>query len=883
MAATGPRDRRDDEHGAPRAGRRHPHARADGRAASIIVGRADDGRRPGVASRVLGRARAVLDAGDDDSPRDAVSRRGGALSSRGAHARRAPAPDRHAGRATPEPRAAAPGGARDRSAPGGGRAGRARRDRRRPALRRPARRAGARGDVRRTRGSRGARCRRGERARRVADAREHLRRDPARPRRRDACAAVPGPPRARAGRRPGRHRRTRLAQDVRELRGRQGHRSGSPLRRGLRPARRQRRGEDDHHQDALRAAGAERGRGAPGGRGRGAALRGGPAAGRLHVAEVLALRRPHDRREPRLLRRRLPGAARAARGAQALGARLRRPSGQGRPAHGQPARRLEAAGGLRRRDHARAARAVPRRADVGRGPDRPPRVLGHDQPARGPGHRDPRHHALSRRSRAVQPAGIHGGRRAGGRGHAEWREGRAGRPRARGARRRPAARGGRAEDGARAVARVALRRSVARHRRGRRAGGRARPRGEAGARGHPGARGEGGGLLAGGRLPGHRREGRRRRLTADRMRRIIAQARKELTQLLRDPLALGLALGLPVGLTALMGTSVSLTVTDIPIVIQDFDQTQMSRRYADAFRTSLTYRVVSLPPATSPETMLAGGRARAAVIIPEHFEREIRRHRPVEAQVLVDATDGNTAQLIRGSAGQITRAFAQPLGGAAVPAIQTATRLWFNPGREPRKFYGPGFLVLGLSIFPTVLAALAMSREGEQKTILQVYVSSISAHEVLLGKILAGMVIGFAQCMLLAVLMFTLFGLRFAGDPTPVIVGSVLFVFCVMSFGSLVGAAIPNQAAAVQAVALGGFLLSFLLSGLIFPIENIPGTLRWISNFVQARYYVLIVRDAFLQGGGWPAVWWAVLAIGAIGLVFYGLAWRAMRRMQVKA
>src|SRR2546428_515084 len=308
------------------------------------------------------------------------------------------------------------------------------------------------------------------------------------------------------------------------------------------------------------------------------------------------------------------------------------------------------------------------------------------------------------------------------------------------------------------------------------------------------------------------------------MRRIIAQARKELTQLLRDPLALGLALVLPVGLTALMGTTVSLTVTDIPIVIQDFDQTPLSRRYADAFRTSLTYRVVTLPPATSPETMLARGRARAAVIIPEHFEREIRRHRPVEAQVLVDATDGNTAQLIRGSAGQITRAFARPLGGATVPAIQTATRLWFNPGREPRKFYGPGFLVLGLSIFPTVLAALAMSREGEQKTILQVYVSSISAHEFLLGKILAGMVIGFAQCVLLAGLMFTLFGLRFAGDPTPVIVGSVLFVFCVMSFGSLVGAAIPNQAAAVQAVALGGFLLSFLLSG--FALDSTVKDLR---------------------------------------------------------
>jgi ABC-2 type transport system permease protein len=367
------------------------------------------------------------------------------------------------------------------------------------------------------------------------------------------------------------------------------------------------------------------------------------------------------------------------------------------------------------------------------------------------------------------------------------------------------------------------------------------------------------------------------------MRRIIAQARKELTQLVRDRLALALALVLPLALTALMGTTVSLTVTDMAIVIQDLDQTPLSRQYADAFRTSLTFHVVSLPIAAQPETMLAAGRARAALIIPQHFERELRRHRPVQTQMLVDATDGNTAKLIRGSAGQVTTAFARQLNGASAPAIQTATRLWFNPGREPRKFYGPGFLVLGLSIFPTVVAALAMSREGEQKTILQVYVSSISAHEFLLGKILAGLVVGVAQCTLLALLMFTLFGLRFAGDPTPLIAGSALYVFCVMSFGSMVGAAIPNQAAAVQAVSLGGFLLAFLLSGLIFPIENIPEGLRWISNVVQARYYVVIVRDAFLQGGGWPATWWAVLAIGAIGLVFYALAWRTMRRMQVRA
>ena len=94
--------------------------------------------------------------------------------------------------------------------------------------------------------------------------------------------------------------------------------------------------------------------------------------------------------------------------------------------------------------------------------------------------------------------------------------------------------------------------------------------------------------------------------------------------------------------------------------------------------------------------------------------------------------------------------------------------------------------------------------------------------------------------------------------------------------------AIPNQAAAIQAVALGGFLLVFLLSGLIFPVENIPAGLRWVSSIVWGRYYIEIVRDALLKGGGWPAVWFAVLMIGVIGAAFYLLTWRKMRAMQLK-
>jgi len=190
--------------------------------------------------------------------------------------------------------------------------------------------------------------------------------------------------------------------------------------------------------------------------------------------------------------------------------------------------------------------------------------------------------------------------------------------------------------------------------------------------------------------------------------------------------------------------------------------------------------------------------------------------------------------------------------------------------------------VLGLSMFPPLLAALAMARESEQKTILQVYVSSVSAHEFLLGKIAAFTLVALAECLVMLVVLFTYFGLGFAGDPTPFIVATILYAFCVASFGTMVGATIPSQVAAMQVVALGGFLLVFLLSGLIFPVENIPAGLRWVSNVIWGRYYIEIVRDTLLQGGGWPAVWLKLVIIAIIGTLFFAMAWFRMRRMQLE-
>jgi ABC-2 type transport system permease protein len=368
------------------------------------------------------------------------------------------------------------------------------------------------------------------------------------------------------------------------------------------------------------------------------------------------------------------------------------------------------------------------------------------------------------------------------------------------------------------------------------------------------------------------------------MRRIAAQTRKELTQIVRDRLALALTLVLPCVLLFLMGTSIALKVGGLEIIVQDLGGSMASRDLIAAFRSSLSFRVVPWSVSERPEEAFTRNRAHAALIIPEHFGRNMARGTSTPVQMLIDASDSNTATLIAGDASQIVRAYNDLHAGALrTAAVQSEIRLWFNPGLSSKKYTGPGVFVLGVSMFAPLLASLAMAKEVENNTILQVYVSSISAHEYLLGKILAYTIVGLAECVPLLLMLFTYFGLRFAGDPTPFLVGTVLYCFCVAAFGTMVGAVIPSQAAAMQAVSLGGFLLVFLLSGLIFPIENIPSGIRWISDFIWGRYYIEIVRDALLGGGGWPATWRAVLVIAAIGMIFYLLVWRFMRRMQVKA
>lgn len=364
------------------------------------------------------------------------------------------------------------------------------------------------------------------------------------------------------------------------------------------------------------------------------------------------------------------------------------------------------------------------------------------------------------------------------------------------------------------------------------------------------------------------------------MKRILAQCIKELAQFRRDRLTLALAFILPLMTLLIFGFAIRLEAKDIPLAVQDFDNSVLSHHYSDRLFATNQFQPVASP--ANPELALDNNVARAVVIIPPSFSRQIKAGQSTDVQVIVDGTDANNARVIKNSIKATTRSFLEAEGLVPTSSpIQVNTRLWFNPGRKESLYIVPGVYAVVLWIFPSLLSAIAMVREKEKGTILQVYASDLTAAELILGKALAYLAVGMGIAAIVMGLGSLIFQLTLAGDPTPLLVSTPLYLWASVMFGLMLGARANTQNSAVQGVSLIGFLTALLLSGFIYPLSNIPFPLSLVSNIVPARYFILIMRDAYVRGVGWIGVWFDLAMIMLLGLILFNVAKKSLHRMQL--
>jgi len=366
--------------------------------------------------------------------------------------------------------------------------------------------------------------------------------------------------------------------------------------------------------------------------------------------------------------------------------------------------------------------------------------------------------------------------------------------------------------------------------------------------------------------------------------------RKEFRQVFRDPRMRGLLFIPPLLQLLIFGYAANLDVNTARIAWMDQDRTPESRELFSQFLGSGRFLIAATP--ASEEEMqdaMDRGRVDGVVRVLPGFARDIERGRPTSVQVLLDGTNSNAASIVSGYAGQTIARFTNQVmiqrqreklvaAGVpthpAVPRVFTETRVWFNPELKSRNYFIPGVIVNIIMLVTLSLTTMAIVREKELGTMEQLMVTPIRPAELILGKTLPFVVIGFWDMLLVLGASLLIFHVPFAGSFWLLSLASLLFILTTLGAGLFISTISRTQ----QQANMATFLLFqpfMMLSGFTFPIRSMPQAVQVFTFLNPMRYFLEVVRGIFLKGSGLDTLWPNLLALAGFGVA---ILWMSVKR-----
>ena len=372
------------------------------------------------------------------------------------------------------------------------------------------------------------------------------------------------------------------------------------------------------------------------------------------------------------------------------------------------------------------------------------------------------------------------------------------------------------------------------------------------------------------------------------IRRVKALTKKEFIQMSRDIRSLIGALFIPLMMIFLFGYALSLDVDRIPTLILDQDHTPVSRQFTHLLTDSRYFTAVAyLDREADMEEQMDRSGALMALNIPKGFASRVKRGLRAPVQTIFDGSDSNTTTIALGylkavAAGydlaiQKKRLRRAGLKMADMP-LEGRIRVWFNPEMKSKNFIIPGLTAVIMMAICSLMTALSVSKEKETGTLEQLISTPISGFELLLGKLLPYLAVGLIDLTLVVGAGVLIFGVPFRGSYFYLFLTALIFLIGTLSWGLFISVISKSQLQASQIAVLSAFLPSFLLSGFIYPIENMPVVLQIITIIVPARYFVEILRGLFLQGVGLSVLWPQVLALMIYAFFIFNLARKRFRK-----
>ncbi len=339
-------------------------------------------------------------------------------------------------------------------------------------------------------------------------------------------------------------------------------------------------------------------------------------------------------------------------------------------------------------------------------------------------------------------------------------------------------------------------------------------------------------------------------------RRFYSVARKELLHLLRDPGTLFFALFIPVLELFMLGYAIDMNVRDILTVVLDQAQTQESRRLVEAFKNSTDFKVVEEVYRESDLTdAIVAGRARAAIMIPEDYSRQLLAGQTAQILVLVDGSVASVAAeaVNVGNAIALRESLAHVLGDKALP-VEARPRVLFNPDTRSANFFIPGLLVVMCQLMATQFAANTIVREKVNGTLEQLFMTPVQARELILGKLTPYLLLTILEMCGIVLLMVLIFRVPIHGTFLTLMAIAVPFILTTLGLGLWISTKANTTDEAGQLV-MGTVMPSIFLSGYVFPVDSMPWVFQQIALAVPTTWLIDASRGVILRGAGWRDLW----------------------------
>lgn len=361
-----------------------------------------------------------------------------------------------------------------------------------------------------------------------------------------------------------------------------------------------------------------------------------------------------------------------------------------------------------------------------------------------------------------------------------------------------------------------------------------------------------------------------------------AVARKEWTQLRRDPRSMILAFMLPLFLLLFFGYAITWDVDDLRLAVLDRDNSGESRALVQALAASGYFRVaVWVTEEDEIANLLARGRVRGGLVIPPGFKSALTGGSAAPVQLLLDGSDANTATIALNYADAImTRHSARVLlkGGTVTPRLRAESRIWYNPDLASRTMIVPGLIAVIMSIIAALLTALTIAREWERGTMEQLASTPVTRTEIVLGKLAPYLGIGLFDVAITVAAGMIIFDTPLRGSPVLLAAMTFLFLVGALGLGIFISAAVKSQVLATQIAMVATYLPAVLLSGFLYDIASMPSALRGLTYLIPARYFITVTRGIFLKGVGLEVLWPDALLMLAFATIGLGLAVHVFRK-----